>query len=124
MKHTCDKCQTRYEIPDARVRGRFLKVRCKICQNTMRVVGIETVESRSGAVWWCAIQGKAQGPLREDEVLARIDIGDLHARTRMWCEGMTAWERGVGGLWRTSQEHPAVVIYCNVFDMYACTNKM
>jgi predicted Zn finger-like uncharacterized protein len=33
----CDKCQTRFKIPDEKVTGRGVKVRCTRCQNSFRV---------------------------------------------------------------------------------------
>ncbi|MBI1947208.1 MAG: zinc-ribbon domain-containing protein [Deltaproteobacteria bacterium] len=95
MRHTCEHCATRYEIPDDRVAGRFLKVRCKRCRATMHVVGLRPLDAaaKDGAVWWCAIFGTPHGPYREDEVASLVASGDIHARTRMWCAGMRAWER-------------------------------
>lgn len=34
---TCDQCQTRFKIPDAKVSDRGVKVRCTKCQHTFRV---------------------------------------------------------------------------------------
>ena len=31
MKHACEHCQQRYDIPDEKVLGKILKVRCKTC---------------------------------------------------------------------------------------------
>lgn len=39
MRTRCLKCKTKYEIPDARLIGKVLKVRCKKCRNIMKVVG-------------------------------------------------------------------------------------
>jgi predicted Zn finger-like uncharacterized protein len=39
MKFVCDKCGTRYGIPDQRVAGRVLRVRCKTCRTVIDVVG-------------------------------------------------------------------------------------
>jgi predicted Zn finger-like uncharacterized protein len=99
MRHDCEKCHAAYDIPDDKVAGRFLKVRCKKCQNTMHVVGLRALDAAGadGAVWWCALgAGTAQqplGPYREDEVLSLAADGTVHARTRMWCAGMNGWER-------------------------------
>ena len=57
MKFVCDRCQTKYSIPDERVRGKVLKVKCKTCANliTVRearspsVAGVATL-SAGGAV--------------------------------------------------------------------------
>lgn len=39
MKFACDTCSTKYVIPDERVVGRMLRVRCKRCRSVMEVVG-------------------------------------------------------------------------------------
>lgn len=95
MRHTCEHCATPYEIPDEKVAGRFLKVRCKKCHGTMHVVGLRPLDAQGeqGAVWWCAIAHEPRGPYREDEILSLVSLGDVHARTRMWCSGMPGWER-------------------------------
>ena len=47
MKVVCDACQAKYQIPDERVAGRKLKIRCRKCGNA--IVGYvrrEDIESR------------------------------------------------------------------------------
>lgn len=39
MRFQCDHCQTRYAIPDERVVGRVLKIRCKRCRSVVEVIG-------------------------------------------------------------------------------------
>lgn len=39
MKIRCESCHTRYEIPNERVAGRVLKVRCKRCEYVIEVIG-------------------------------------------------------------------------------------
>ena len=95
MRHSCEHCKTHYEIPDEKVAGRFLKVRCKKCLGTMHVVGLKPLDASgaNGAVWWAALGNEPLGPYREDEVLTLVAGGSVHARTRMWCAGMHGWER-------------------------------
>jgi predicted Zn finger-like uncharacterized protein len=92
MRHTCEHCQTAYEIPDHRVAGKFLKVRCQACHQTMHVVGLR-VKAGAGEQWWCAIRNLPKGPFTREEVLLFVDLGDVSARTRMWTSGMAGWER-------------------------------
>jgi predicted Zn finger-like uncharacterized protein len=42
---TCDKCQKRYSVPDEKVRGKAVRLRCKNCQN---LITIQPVGSSSG----------------------------------------------------------------------------
>jgi predicted Zn finger-like uncharacterized protein len=92
MRHTCEHCHTLYEIPDHKVAGRFVKVRCKSCSGTMHVVGVAGGKRR-GDQWWVAVQGRPCGPLSREDVLAFVDAGDVSARSRMWRPGMPGWER-------------------------------
>ena len=94
MRHTCEHCHTVYAIPDHKVAGRFVKVRCKSCQGTMHVVGVGVDASAlQGERWWCALLGQPKGPFTRVEVLLFVDLGDVSARTRMWRPGMAGWER-------------------------------
>ena len=91
MRHTCEYCQTRYEIADEKVVGRFAKVRCQRCKGTMHVVGVKASSSQER--FWCAIKGEVKGPFSREEVELFVDLGDVAARTRMWKPGMPNWER-------------------------------
>ena len=94
MRHTCEHCDTAYEISDAKVAGRFVKVRCTTCHGTMHVVGVRGARrTGEGERWWCAIGNQARGPFSRDEILLFVDLGDVSARTRLWKHGMAGWER-------------------------------
>jgi len=88
MRHTCEHCHTVYEIADAKVAGRCVKVRCHTCHCPMVVSGPKAPER-----FWCAMQGKPKGPFSREEIELFIDLGDITARTRMWQAGMPNWER-------------------------------
>ena len=92
MRHDCEHCDTAFEIPDARIAGRFAKVRCSCCGGTMHVVGLK-VEPAARESWWCALHNQARGPFTRDEILLFVDFGDVSARTRLWTPGMVGWER-------------------------------
>jgi predicted Zn finger-like uncharacterized protein len=119
MKTACEHCYARYEIPDARIAGRVLSIRCKRCQGAFTVVGPTTAAlddearpptltrmrplapaptpsmapMRTPARWWIAISGKRYGPFREHDVKALVNRGDVHGRTYVWTLGMPGWER-------------------------------
>ncbi len=46
MKFSCEQCQTKYNLPDDRVRGKVLKIRCKKCgcQITVSQGGVRTAK--------------------------------------------------------------------------------
>ncbi len=92
MRHTCEHCQTPYEIADEKVLGRFVKVRCQRCKGTMHVVGV-TKNGKPVERFWCAFSGQVKGPFSREEIQLFVDLGDISARTRMWKPGMANWER-------------------------------
>ncbi|MBI5494321.1 MAG: zinc-ribbon domain-containing protein [Deltaproteobacteria bacterium] len=47
MKFACETCSTKYVIPDERVAGRLLRVRCKRCRAVMEVLGPATEQNRA-----------------------------------------------------------------------------
>lgn len=61
MKFVCDRCHTRYNISDEKVKGKVLKVRCKTCGNiiVVREKGAESAVTKSKAA---AGGGRARGP--------------------------------------------------------------
>lgn len=121
MKIDCHACSARYLIPDERVVGRVLKVRCKRCSEVMEVMGPTAVTPEhppalnhvrpyidglnlpqvtappipfeQHPVWWAAIAGRPHGPYTQGEILALVDRGDIHARTRLWRPPWREWER-------------------------------
>jgi len=51
MRFACEQCQTKYTIPDERVRGKILKIRCKNCncQITISEGGVRTARPMEAA---------------------------------------------------------------------------
>lgn len=90
MKIQCESCRARYAIPDARVKGRIVRVRCKRCRAIMRVDGRPNA---SEEIWWCSLAGVPHGPYTREQVLDLVDQGQVHARTRMWRHPWPAWVR-------------------------------
>ncbi len=71
MKFTCDHCQRLYSIPDDRIRGKTVKVRCKNCQ---RVITVTWKESAAEIA-------------PEDEQTRSVSINEL-----MTMQGGSSWE--------------------------------
>jgi predicted Zn finger-like uncharacterized protein len=92
MRHACEHCHTAYEIADHKVAGRFVKVRCKMCNETMHVVGVKA-DAAPSERFWCAIKGQPRGPFNRQELELLVSLGDVSARTRLWQPGMKGWER-------------------------------
>lgn len=110
MKFVCDKCSTKYSIPDERVAGKVLKIRCKHCSNLMTVA-----EARDGnaesvrptpppppddptplvtppapEAWFVSFAGKQEGPFSLEQAKAWVrqqPVGAIHC----WSEGFSEW---------------------------------
>jgi len=108
MKHACEHCGQKYAIPDARVAGRHLRVRCQKCSGVMCVDGSKvdlnstipleakrTPSMLGVAEWHVGIAGRAAGPYTQDQIYALVDGGEVRERTLMWRRGMPGWERVV-----------------------------
>lgn len=74
MRFQCDRCSTRYSIPDERVRGKILKIRCKSCEAVITVrEGMESLLTDSPMD--SADLAASQGP--EPTVLSGARAGDV-----------------------------------------------
>lgn len=104
MKINCDKCQAKYSIADEKVRGKTFKIRCKKCGNVIIVrdkaaAGASADSSSAGTsqnagtavAWHIAVGGETVGPLSENEVLRRIEDGELDYETSIWRDGFDDW---------------------------------
>ncbi len=122
MKFVCDRCHTRYNISDEKVKGKVLKVRCKTCGNiiVVREQGAESAvavaaaggsrgpaprtevdmgarksvpPARPNIEWFVAIKGKQHGPMSHDEVVRFFREGKIHERSYCWHEDLAGWTR-------------------------------
>ena len=85
MKVVCETCEAKYQIPDERVAGRRLKIRCRKCGGVMEARGDELVaqpmasarSSARSAEWFTSIDGSPIGPLSTDEIaIPRLSTRD------------------------------------------------
>ncbi|RMH37279.1 MAG: DUF4339 domain-containing protein, partial [Deltaproteobacteria bacterium] len=121
MKIICDSCQTKYSIADEKVRGKVFKIKCKKCSHIIVVRGaaepapVDDKETQvfdysgydspseaaaamaaaasGGAVWHVVIDQEQVGPLTRDEVLERLERGEVTADSYIWREGFGDWQR-------------------------------
>lgn len=74
----CDKCQTRFKIPDEKVTEKGVKVRCTRCQHTFRVARAQSAGAEAapgGGVPWPA---QAPAPAVETDPFASFGISSPH----------------------------------------------
>ena len=108
MRFVCDRCGMKYSIPDERVRGKVLKVRCKGCSNIITVRGAPvaatvapapasvpapraTFEPMPNAEWYLGVNDQQLGPFSTDEVDGKLRRGELPLDTFIWTEGLGDW---------------------------------
>jgi predicted Zn finger-like uncharacterized protein len=98
MKVVCDACQAKYQIPDERVAGRKLKIRCRKCGGTIVVRGdysdhaaLESLAPPS-TEWHVSRQGDQQGPYPLEQVADLLHGGQLAWDAYVWHEGYGGWK--------------------------------
>ncbi len=119
MKVVCGECAAKYQIPDERVAGRRLKIRCRKCggvmeargddpaafEATIEVNGPHEVLSRAIAPslvpsaphhaaspeWFVSIDGAPAGPLNTQELVSRVSTGVIDWDAHVWREGYENW---------------------------------
>ncbi|MDP6942771.1 MAG: GYF domain-containing protein, partial [Myxococcota bacterium] len=97
MIFACGRCRTRYKIPDDKVLGRVLKVRCKSC-GAVVVVRDPALASHSAPVapaseaeWFVAIRGRQHGPMSLAALVTLAQDGTVSATNYAWRNGMAEW---------------------------------
>lgn len=128
MKHACETCGQKYAIPDDRLAGKVLRIRCQKCEGTMRVDGTGISLSASRAPqpspsrlpptrtdvreWYLGLAGQPYGPYCRREVMDLVEVGEVRARTLMWRHGIDAWQRvcettALAWVWEAVQDREA-----------------
>lgn len=114
MKVVCESCQAKYQVPDERVAGKKLKIRCKRCGATVLIRGDlsqsgladspQPAASAAGAIapdslapaldteWHASVDGESYGPFDTNGLL--IWLGEQVAGwdAHVWREGFTDWQ--------------------------------
>ena len=99
MIFSCEKCSARYSIPDEKVHGKVLKVRCKKCSHVIVVrakrggAAAKSSSDSQRVQWYVAIKGKQHGPMTQDGVSALFNKGRIRDRSFVWHKGLKAWTR-------------------------------
>src|SRR4029079_1103346 len=104
MRVTCDRCLRRYDVPDATVKGRKIRARCKcgarvIVQDEERAArssasGSQTTGSIQRPVRWF-VDITSWEPIAMDlrQLVRAFDGGRIDADTLVWRKGMPDWRR-------------------------------
>ena len=114
MKFYCDACNTKYSIPDEKVHGKVLKVRCKSCGNIITVkeqeaplaTGVEptALGSRPSPPpapggpkvppnnWHYSVNGQSSGPYALKALREKFENGSLGDEAYVWHESLVQWK--------------------------------
>jgi predicted Zn finger-like uncharacterized protein len=112
MKVVCESCQAKYQVPDERVAGKKLKIRCKRCGATVLIRGdLAGSEAQGGIVsaapsepapyavsgetpvmeWHVSVDGDTRGPYSTEELKAWLDSSPSAWDAHVWREGFSDW---------------------------------
>ncbi len=109
MRITCNACTAQYNLPDEKVRGRRVKVRCKRCSEGIIVDGTQleappsarefeeeatrvmAPPSEAAAMWTVNLSDDEQGDMTEEELIAGWQAGIVTEDAYVWREGMDDW---------------------------------
>ncbi|MFI5306301.1 MAG: GYF domain-containing protein [Polyangiales bacterium] len=99
MKVVCDACQAKYQIPDERVEGRKLKIRCRKCGGTIVVRGDGAdINARASLPpsappeWHVSIDGEQHGPYPSEQMASMLRQGLLAWDAHVWRESYAEWK--------------------------------
>ncbi|MFB6262777.1 MAG: GYF domain-containing protein [Bradymonadaceae bacterium] len=99
MKFFCDRCSTKYSIADEKVRGKVVKVRCKVIE--VRGTELDGADGGAGSEddlggenreWYYSVEGQTFGPLPEDELRDKYRQGELGENSYVWADGFEDWK--------------------------------
>ncbi|HKP62765.1 MAG TPA: zinc-ribbon domain-containing protein [Polyangiales bacterium] len=110
MKVVCESCQAKYQVPDERVAGKKLKIRCKRCGATVLIRGDLTQIGLSDAPqptaepadlapavpaaeleWHASIEGQSYGPFDTSTLLRWLDEQPGGWDAHVWRDGFSDW---------------------------------
>ncbi len=104
MRVTCERCLRRYDVPDATVKGRKIRARCKcgarvVVQDEERAAksiaaGSQTTGSiQRPARWFVDITSWEPIAMDLRQLVRAFDAGRIDADTLVWRKGMPDWRR-------------------------------
>jgi predicted Zn finger-like uncharacterized protein len=110
MKVVCESCQAKYQVPDERVAGKKLKIRCKRCGATVLIrgdlaqaglpdgvqSGVDASELAQAAPaaeleWHASIEGQSYGPFDTSTLLHWLDAQPGGWDAHVWRDGFADW---------------------------------
>lgn len=100
VKVACDACGAKYSLPEERLKGRVLKIRCKACSQVFEVRDdgsapspTSPLASRGQKRWFAVIDRQRVGPMTEQDLRDRHGRREITLRSYVWRQGMGEWKR-------------------------------
>lgn len=104
MRVTCERCLRRYDVPDATVKGRKIRARCKcgarvVVQDEERAAqSVASGGHTTGAIqrpvrWFVDITSWEPIAMDLRQLVRAFDTGRIDADTLVWRKGMPDWRR-------------------------------
>ena len=97
MKVVCDNCQAKYRVPDERVAGRTLRIKCRRCGDKILVRGDQVGVSMPpapapGSEWYSSHGEQEQGPMPQAQLLSWLGTEGDRWDAVVWHDGMDDWQ--------------------------------
>ncbi len=95
MNVTCPSCPARYVVPDAKIRGRRLRMVCKHCGRPFVVDGTTLAAERpdptTAPVWVVMVNDRDATQMSARQLVELYAIGAIHSRTMVWPVGTSEY---------------------------------
>ncbi len=101
MNFSCEACHHRYAVPDEKIRGRTVRIRCRHCGHLTSVTGpadsapttAAPPPAPAQAEWYAMIAGAQAGPFDLPGLAERAREGSVTSDSFVWRPGMADWKR-------------------------------
>jgi predicted Zn finger-like uncharacterized protein len=102
MKVVCESCQAKYQVPDERVVGKKLKIRCKRCGESVLIRGdllgasdenatVIGPQMVGGVEWFASVEGDVSGPFSVADLGGFLGENPAGWGAYVWREGVSEW---------------------------------
>lgn len=96
MIFLCSNCQAKYQLPDERVAGKTVRMKCRKCEHLIEVQGpkgdTEPSERAPSEGWYAGIDGTPTGPMSAEELAKKVEAGAITRESLVWREGLDEWK--------------------------------